>query len=344
MIFYQCSQCKRRWQYALAECPYCLIFLDKIPEGGAKVRGASKVGITTLFHPAVPYHVLVLEDDQGNFWGHKSEKEYQIGAEFAIEGSDDPEAVAVWRVKYDQKEAIDKALDLIGGINVGADAKIVVLPTLEKASHSYFRDNTSPEFLAAVLELLLEKGAKIENIAVAQQSFGDLPVGAMAQKSGLLAVCQKFGIAPMDLAAGDFVKTGQFEISQTIIGADIVINLAMEKMGRAAACENMFRVFKKENYEAQAYLSSKTDIAAALAPLLKNMIVVGEAEFVPRSNKLAVFLGLVLVSKSAVNSDRIFNEIAQSLKLPEIIKNISLENIPLVGRTIKEVQYNAEIF
>ncbi len=344
MIFYQCSQCKRRWQYPLAECPYCLISLDKMPEGAVKVCGAAKVNIPTLFHPNTPYNVLVLKDDAGNCWGHKSEKEYQIGAEFAVDKNNDSGAVAVWRVKYDQKEAIGKALDLIGGINIGADAKIVVLPALEKASHSYFRDNTSPEFLAAALELLLEKGAKIENIAVAQQSFGDLPVGAMAQKSGLLAVCQKFGIAPMDLAAGEFVKTGQFEISQTILGADIVINLVMEKMGRASACENIFFVLKKENYEAQAYLSSKADIAAALAPLLENMIVVGEAEFVPRSNKLAVFLGLALASKSAANSDRIFNEIAQSFKLPEIIKNISLENIPLVGRTIKEVQYQAEIF
>lgn len=308
------------------------------------MRGASKVGITTLLHPTVPYHVLVLEDDQGNFWGHKSEKEYQIGAEFAVEESGDPEAVAVWRVKYDQKEAIGKTLDLVGGLSVAADSKIVVLPTLEKASHSYFRDNTSPEFLAAILELLLEKGAKIENIAVAGQSFGDLPIGAMAQKSGLIAICQKFGIAPLDLSEGEFEKTGKFEISKTILTADIFINLALEKMGRASACQNLFCVLKKENYLGQKYLSSEAEIARDLAPLLKKMIVIGEAEFVPRSNKLAVFLGLALASKSALNLDRIFNEIAQSFKIPEIVKDIDLASVPLAGRSIKEVQYQAEIF
>ena len=343
-MFYECQKCKRRWSHPLSECPYCLIVLDKMPESGAKVRGAAKVSIPTLFHPNTPYNVLVLEDGGGNCWSHKSEKEYQIGEEFAIEGNNNPDAVAVWRVKYDQKEAIAKALDLIGGIDVGANAKIAVLPTLEKASHSYFRDNTSPEFLAAVLGLLLEKGAKAENIAVAGQSFGDVPVGAMAQKSGLVAVCQKFGIVPTDLAAGEFIQSGQFEISKTILEADIFINLSMEKMGRAAACENMFRVLKKESYEAQAYLSSKTAIAAGLAPLLKNMIVIGEAEFVPRSNRLAAFLGLALASRSAANLDRAFGEIAQSFKMPEIIKDIPMETIPLAGRTIKEVQYQAEIF
>ena len=328
----------------MSECPYCLIVLDKMPESGAKVCGAAKVSIPTLFHPNTPYNVLVLEDGGGNCWSHKSEKEYQIGEEFAVESNNDPDAVAVWRVKYDQKEAIGKALDLIGGIDAGANAKIAVLPTLEKASHGYFRDNTSPEFLAAVLELLLEKGAKAENIAVAQQSFGDLPVVAMAQKSGLIAVCQKFGIAPVDLAAGEFVQAGQFEISKTILEADIFINLSMEKMGRAAAGENMFRVLKKENYSAQAYLSSEAAIVAGLAPLLKNMTVIGEAEFVQRSNRLAAFLGLALASRSAANLDRVFGEITQSFKIPEIVKDIPMENIPLAGRTIKEVQYQAEIF
>lgn len=328
----------------MSECPYCLIALVQMPQNSIKVCGAAKVSIATLLHPNTPYNVLILKDDAGNCWGHKSEKEYQIGEEFVVEASDNPGAVAVWRVKYDQKEAIGKALNLIGGIDVAADSKIVVLPSLGEASHSYFRDNTSPEFLAAVLGLLLEKGAKIENIAVAGQSFNDKHVAAMAQKSGLIAICQKFGITPMDLAAGEFVKTGQFEISQTILDADLAINLAMEKMGQAAACENMFRTLKKENYLAQTYLFSVAEIVRALAPLLKNMIVIGEAEFVQRSSKITTLAGLALASKSAINLDRVFAEITQSLKIPEIIKEVDVAAIPIAGRSVKEVQYQAEIF
>ncbi len=343
-MFHECEKCKRRWSYPLSECPYCFVSLKKITGEKAVVRGAAKVNIPTLFHPNVPYYVFVLEDEFGNFWSHKSEEKHALGDELKIKASSDPDAVAVWRVKYEHREAIEKALDLIGGAGVGADSKIVVLPTLEKASHSYFRDNISPEFLSAVLELLASKGVKTENIVVAGQSFGDLPAPAMAQKSGLVAACQKFGIIPCDLSEGEFEKRGQFEISKKVLDADLTINLAMEKMGRAAAAENMFRVLKKENYLGQIYLSSEAEIFAALSPLLPNAITIGEAEFVQRPNKIAVFMGLVLASKNAVNLDRVFNEIAQSAKIPEIIKNITAGGIPIAGRSIREVQYQAEIF
>jgi len=40
----------------------------------------------------------------------------------------------------------------------------------------------------------------------------------------------------------------------------------------------------------------------------------------------------------------VFNEAAQALKLPEIIKNCNMESIAVVGRSIREVQYQAEIY
>ncbi len=341
-MFYECSKCKRRWQYPLSECPYCMIALDKMASKTAKVNSVMKVSIPTLLHPAAPYFVLLLEDEFGNLRARKSEKEYQIGDELNF--APNSNAVSVWRVKYDRQEAIDKALELIGGVKIEPDSKIVILPTIEKASHSYFRDNTSPEFLTALLQALLDKGAKIENIMVGGQSFGDVSAGAMAQKSGLVGACQEFGITPADLAEGEFEKIDKFEIAKKVLEADLVINLAMEKMGRAAACDNMFRVLKKENYLGQKYLSSEAEIAAALAPVLDKMIVIGEAEFVQRSNKLTTFAGLVLASKNAANLDRVFNEITQSLKAPEIVKDIAPASIPIAGRTIKEVRYRAETF
>ena len=223
--------------------------------------------------------------------------------------------MAVWRVKSDVAEAVDKVLELIGGINIDQDTKLAVLPTLAKPSHAYFRDNTSPEFLAAVLEILLAKGAKKENIAVVGQSFDDMPAAAIAQKSGLLDACQKFGIMPRDLSAGEFEKAEKFEIAKDVLAADLVINLATEKIGQASAAANLLKVLKKENYLGQKYLSSEAEIIAELEPALKkNLIVVGEAENVQRSNKLTCFTGLVLASKSPVDVDRVFNEIAQSFK------------------------------
>ena len=308
----------------------------------ARVNSVVKVAIPTLFHPNVPYYILLLEDEFGNLWGYKSEKEYKVGEELALESNRD--AVAIWRVKYDIGEAIGKVLELIGSIDINENSKIIILPTLAKPSHSYFRDNTSPEFLSTVLQLLLERGAKAENIVVAGQSFDEMPVVAIAQKSGLIDAGAKLGVYALDLAASEFEKTGQFEISKTVLNADLVINLAMEKIGQGSATDNLFRVLRKENYLGQKYLSSDAEIATSLEPFLAKMIIIGEAEFVQRSNKLTTFMGLVLAGRSARDLDRVFNEIAKSFKMPETIKGIPVENIPVVGRTILETQYHAEIF
>ncbi|MFA6376558.1 MAG: hypothetical protein WCX69_04135 [Candidatus Paceibacterota bacterium] len=342
MAFYQCLQCKKRWEYPISECPYCFVALEKMESKTCRVNSVIKVAIPTLFHPNVPYYILLLEDEMANFWGYKSEKEYQAGDEFKLQP--DQNAVAIWRVKYDVIEAVGKALELMGDINVGKDSKVVILPTLAKPSHAYFRDNASPEFLSAVLQILLGRGVEAKNITVAGQSFDDLPVVAVAQKSGLIDAGAKFGVAALDLATGEFERMGNFEISKTILSADLVINLAMEKIGAANATNNLFRVLKKENYLGQKYLSSDAEIVAALEPILDKMIVIGEAENVQRSNKLTSFMGLVLAGRSSRNIDRVFNEIAQSFKVPETIKDIPVQDIAIAGRTIKEVQYCAEIF
>jgi len=344
IMFYECQKCKRRWQYPIAECPYCLMSLDKIGGKKATVRGAVKVAIPTLFHPDVPYNVLLLEDEAGNMWGYKSEKEYKAGDEFTVEADSDKNAVAIWRVKYEPREAIEKVLSLIGEVNIGAGSKVAVLPTITKPVHSYFRDNTSPEFLAALLQLLLDCGVKKENITVGTQSFDEVPAGAAAMKAGLVEACMKFGIMPLDLATGEFETIGQFEVSKPVLDADLVIDLAMEKMGAASATGNILKALKKECYLGQKYLSSDAEIAAKLEPVISKLVVIGEAEFIQRSNKLVAFTGLVLAGRAARNVDRVFNEVTKAFKLPEVLKDIDMAMIPIVGRTIKEVQYQAEIF
>ena len=341
-MFHVCPKCKRRWEYPLSECPYCFVPLRKMESKKIRVNSAAKVTIPTLFHPSVPYYVLILEDELGNLWGYKSEKEYKPGDEFALEA--DPDAVAVWRVKYSALEAVEKALELAGGINAGENSKVVVLPTLAKPSHAYFRDNASPEFLGAVLQILLDRGVKADNITVASQSFDELPSAAAAQKSGLIDAGAKFKVAALDLATAGFEQVGRFEISKPVLAADLVVNLAMEKMGQASATENLFKVLKKENYLGQKYLSSEAEIVADLELALDKTIVIGEAENVQRSSKLTTFMGLVLAGRSSRRVDRVFNEIAQSFMIPEIIKGIDLAAVPIAGRTIKEVQYQAEIF
>ena len=343
-MFYQCPKCRRRWEYPLNECPYDFAPLAIMKSATAKVASSAKVSIATLLHPAPPYYVLLLKDENDNFWVHKSEKEFKLGEEFQTESIPADNAVAIWRVKYNPKEAISKVLELIGGLKVNADSKIFILPTITASSYEYFRDNTSPRFLDAVLSLLVERGVKTANITVGTQSFDEVPLSVAAQKSGLLALAGKYKIMPQDLAEAEYTKMGQFEIVKSASEADLIINLAMEKMGQASSAQNMFRLLKKQNYLGLQYLSSDEEIAKKLEKIFNKMIVIGEAENVQRSCKLTTFLGLVLAAKNPCYLDRVFNEAAQALKLPEIIKNCNMESIAVVGRSIREVQYQAEIY
>lgn len=340
MPFYKCSKCERTWQYPLSECPFCNIELEKLSAKQSKVTTVSRVMIPTIRHPIVPYFACVIEDENKNQWVHKSTKELKEGDDLVFESNADKNAVAIWRIKYDHQEAIEKALELIGGINLKEDSKVLILPTLVSANQAYFRENTSPEFLSGVLDFLFSKKVKSENIKIATQSFTELPVEAMAQRSGLLDVCLKNKIVPIDLAKFNFIKQGNLEIAEEITWADAVINLGMLKAGSAAATENSFRVLKKENYLGLKYLNSEKDIAEELEKSLSNMVVLGEAEYIQTADGFIAFLGIILASKNFVNADRVLNEIVMQKDLPDIISQINLEEIPIAGRAIKEIKLN----
>ncbi len=344
MAFYQCEKCKLTWQYPLEICPHCFTNLTEQIGRQARVIGVSRVGIPTLNHPSVPYFILLLQDENGNTWAHKSSKEYGIGAEFKTEAVLDAGAVAVWKVKYNYLEAINKVFELLGGIKIDGSSKILLLPTANAATHYYFRDNTSPQFFEAVLEYLLKSGAVLGNITVGAQSFDDIPIGAIAQKSGLLEVCQKHKIMPKDLSAGTFEKKGKFEITKDALDADLILNLVMLKMGQASATQNLFKVLKKENFLGLKYLGSEADVAQNFKEIEGKTMTIADGENVQRSNKLTAFTGVVLAGRNAMNVDRIFNEITKANRLPELVKDVRIEDIPLAGRSILETQYQAEIF
>ena len=309
-MFFQCVKCKKVWQYPIAKCPDCFLELERLKRQKAKVIGVCKTIIPTLLHPKTPYFILLLEDEKGNKWVHKSIKGYKIGQDFEIEIKKDKNAIAVWRIKYDILEGIEKVVELLGGIEINQDTKILVLPTLVSPTHSYFRDNTSPEFLKAVLDFLFEKEIKPKNIKVGAESSVEAPIEIIAQKSGLLDVCLENKIEPCDLT-----KTKQdFKPA-------LVLNLPILKIGKASATENISKIKQKENLKETKILT------------------IAEAGVVQKSDKFTTFLGLVLASYSALNLDRVFIEIVMSKDLPETLKAIKIDDIPVAGRQIEEVQY-----
>ena len=348
MAFYQCSKCKRIWQYPIEKCPECFLKLERMSSNKIKVIGISKVTIPTLFHPKVPYFVLVLEDEKGNKWVQKSVKEYKIGDDFSIQKEliSFKDAVAIWRIKYDILEGIEKVVELVGGIKVNPNAKILILPTLISAKHPYFAENTSPQFLESLIRYLTERGAELENIKVCGQSFDEIPIEASAQKSQLLKVCQDYKILPLDLARTNFLKKNEgnltFEISEEVFNSDLIINLPILKMGKISAPENILKLLKKENYLGLKYLYSEEEIIENLNQILPQYLTIAEAQSVQKSDQFIVFPGLIFASFNPLNLERVFFEITSQKNLPEILKGVKIENIPIVGRKIEELQYEVE--
>ena len=341
-MFYQCPKCKKIWQYSIKECPECFLELKRIDNQKAKVIGISKVNIPSLVHPKVPYFTLVLEDEKGNKWVQKSVKEYKIGQTLDFKPSSDKNTVAIWRIKYDILEGIEKVIELLDGLKIGPETKILILPTLISPKHSYFGENTTPQFLENLIKYLLQSGGRGENIKVASQSFDEIPIGAIAQKSQLLKVCQSFKISSLDLAKSNFVKKAKdnfnFEISEEVFNSDLIINLPILKIGKEEASENILKVLKKENYLGLKYLFSKQEIKENLNKVLPNYLTIADGQIVQKPDKFTVFLGLVFASFNSLNLDRVFAEVSMNKDLPKYLKSVKIENIPIVGRQIKEVQ------
>jgi len=67
-------------------------------------------------------------------------------------------------------EAIEKLVEILN-VKFENNSKILILPTLVKDTHSYFRDNTSPEFLEAAIQFLIENGIEPKNIRVLFAEF-----------------------------------------------------------------------------------------------------------------------------------------------------------------------------
>ena len=84
------------------------------------------------------------------------------------------------------------------------------------------------------------------------------------------------------------------------------------------------------------------DVSLKIQKVLPDYLTVAEAISIQKSTKITTFLGLILVSYNAFNLERVFAEITMVKNLPEYLKNIKIEDIPILGRKIKELQYDVE--
>jgi len=338
MYFFQCPKCKKTWHYLIEKCPDCFLKLERIKSKKIKIIGGGQTIIPSIFHQKVPYFVYVLEDENNNRFLQKSDKELKVGDEFEVEKAKSKEAVAIWRVKYDFFESIEKVVDLLN-FRLEKNLKILILPTLIKDSYSYLRDNTSPEFLEDVLEFLKESGIDLKNVKLVSQSFDEIDIEKKLSKSGMLEVIKRKGVIFYDLAKGNFVKKEDLMISQDVLSADLILNLPVLKIGRACASENLFFLLKKENFLAQKYLSCDKEIFEKLTTQIPPVLTIADANKIQDKMGIVHYFNLCFGSLNSKNVDRVFFQTVKEKELPEIIRDVNIENVEIVGRNIDEIEF-----
>lgn len=335
-MFYQCPQCKKTWQFPVGKCADCFVDIVPMSSKTIKVIEVCESTIPTLVHPKVPYYVLLLEDEHGNKWSHKSVKKYSVGDLFETPSIADKNSVALWTHRYDINETVSKINDLLGGINPSGK-KVLILPTLLTADHPYLRVNIFPETLEAVIKLLAANGAG--EIKVGGQSFTELSLETMAAKSQIADVCQRNNVSFIDLSKEKFVPKGDIEISQLAYDSDLVINLAIMKMGEVSATRNLAVLIQKDSLFETIRMKGEEGLMKEAIKELPEILTIADAVEILDTSRVCRYFNLFLAGYNSLNVDRIFYEATNQKYPPPILSAISVETIKTAGRQVEEIKY-----
>lgn len=349
-----CKNCNKKWIYPIKKCVYCKKEITKQIGKDMKVTGITKVNIPSPLHPITPYCTLILEDEHGNRMPKKVMKEYKIGDIYKIEKAKTKNAVSIIKIKYDVYEAVKTAIELIGDIEINEESKILIKPNIFAIAYSYQALTTNPETVKGVISYLIEKGAKKENIKIAEQvQFGD--VEKAFAKSGFSKLAKEQNIELLDLSKTEFIEKEQdgikLEISKELFDKDLIINVPVMKthllLGISGALENMTRVVSKKCYkELEKDMPKAIKAIAVLHKLIPKYLTIGDATIGMQGNGPAqhgepAFLNMILASKDPVAIDKIFQEIGLLRKSEHIetasklgIGSSDLVDIEVVGEEL----------
>tara|TARA_Y100000310_G_C20650938_1_gene799382 strand:- start:549 stop:1688 length:1140 start_codon:yes stop_codon:yes gene_type:complete len=324
IIRWICKECNKKWIYPIEKCVYCKDGgkIEKIIGKKTKVVGITKVSIPSPVHPIVPYYTLILEDENGNRMPKKVMKEYKLGDEFSWEKSDDENAVSIVKIKYDYDEAVKQAFELIGDVEVNEGTKVLIKPDMMVEAYPYLAMTTNPKVVKALIDYLVEKGVKKENITLAEQTqYGDFEKAV--SKGGFGKIVKEFGVKFVDVSKSEFVEKEsggfRFSIAKEVFDNDLVINVPILKthllLGIAGALENMTRFISAENYKELSKDPKKAvEGIVQLHKVLPKYVTLGDASIGMQGNGPMkygepAFMNMVLASKDPVAIDKVFQEI-----------------------------------
>ncbi len=326
-----CEKCNKKWIHPIEKCLYCNEDIKKQIGTKLSVIGITKVNVPCPPHPVVPYNVLMLKDEHGNRMPKKTIKDYQIGDVYEDKPDSSENTVSVVKTKYDLYEAVKDALELIGDIELNENTKILIKPNLGIPGYAYIGICTNPKVLDALIQYLLEKGAKKENITIAEQSFF-VPLEKVGKKSGIDDIIKKFGVNYVDISKTEFEEKQErefsFEVSKIVNDFDLILNVPVIKtdmlLGIDGAFENLTRFLSKKTFEELAKDPKKAVMALAVLPkLFPKFITIGDASIGMQGNGPAMhgepgFYNMIFAARNPVAHDKIIQEVFCLRKLPYV--------------------------
>ncbi len=351
IIRWVCEKCSKKWIYPVEKCVYCKGNTVKQKGTKIKVAGITKVAIPSPMHPIIPYNVLLLEDEHGNRLPKKTMKDYKIGDLYIEQKAKGKDAVAVVKIKYDIYEAIKEAIELLNGIELSEEDKILVKPSIVAAAYPYQAVNTNPDFLNAFIMVLLEHGIRKENIMVAEQALIGSDSMDAASKAGILEVCKKNGISFADISKCPFEEIEsdgyKFKILKEALNRKIInapIMKTNSQIGLSGAMENLSRLCD-ESTQKRMYFDGIDEALPKLANAVPDVFTVADATSGmqgqgPLTLGEPAFLNLVLAGRNPAMLDAVFCE-ATMLGIPSYIKlgKNEIKDIEIVGNDLDALKY-----
>lgn len=330
-IRWVCEKCDKKWIHPVETCLYCNGAIKKQIGTKLRVIGSTKVYAPCPPHPVVPYNILMLEDEHGNRMPKKVIKDYKIGDTYVDKADSSENSIAVVKIKYDFYEAVKEALELIGGIDVNKNSRILIKPNLSLPGYAYIGICTNPKVLDALIEYLLNKGAKRENITIAEQSFF-VPLEEVGEKSGIDNLVKKFNVNYVDISKTEFEEKREreftFEVSRIVNDFDLIFNVPVIKtdmlLGLDGAFENLTRFLSKKTFDELSKDVKKAVMALAVLPnVLPRFITLGDASIGMQGNGPGEygepgFYNMLFAARNPVVHDKAVQEVFCLRKIPYV--------------------------
>lgn len=150
---------------------------------------------------------------------------------------------------YDEKEvfeAVKKSIDLIGGLPVKPNSKVLVKPNLLMAKEPDCHITTHPSVVKAIIKLLKEKNCKI----LVGDSGGIINTKHAGEKTGILKVCEEENVEFIEFThkktyfCKEALMVKRLELCDILDKVDCVVNLPKLKthvmMDLTMAIKNTF--------------------------------------------------------------------------------------------------------